>query len=55
MNSKFEIDYSAYLPEFGVLNIDAQDAEEAELEAIRTIKELHPEAINITVEMVKKL
>ena len=51
----YEVDYSVLLPEFGVLNIEADSPDDAELEAIRQLKEIYPDARNIEIEMVKKI
>lgn len=51
----YEADYSILLPEFGVLNIEADSPDDAELEAIRQLKEIYPDARNIEIEMVKKI
>lgn len=51
----YEVDYAYELPQFEVLNVDADDAEDAEFKAMVILKELHPDATRINIEMIKKI
>lgn len=51
--STYEVDYSVLLPEFGALNIEADSPDDAELEAIKQLKDMYPDARNIEIEMVR--
>jgi len=51
--SLYEVDYSVLLPEFGVLNIEENSSDEAELEAVQKLKDMYPDARDIEIEMVR--
>lgn len=51
----YEVDFMVSVPEYGVLNIEADSPDEAEAEAIRQIKATEPDATSIEIEMVRKL
>lgn len=51
----FEIDYSMCLPEYGVLTLDALDADEAEQKAVHKLQNDYPDATDIVIELVKEV
>jgi hypothetical protein len=52
-SKRYEVDYCVSMPMYGVLNIDEEDADSAEMEGVRTLKELFPDATSIEIEMVR--
>ncbi len=52
---QYEVDYSAYFPEFGVLTIEADSVDLAEQAALDKLLADMPEAKDIHIEMVKEI
>ena len=51
----FEVDYSLLAPEYGVMQVDAVDADDAEAKALHKLTTDLPDAKDITIEMVKEI
>lgn len=51
----YEVDYSMLVPEYGVLNIEAVDADDAEMTALRLLTTDLPDASDVTIEMVREI
>ena len=48
----YEVDYTLRQPEFGFLNVEADDAEDAEFKATAILKEAYQNA-QIEIEMIR--
>lgn len=51
----YEVDYSMLVPEYGVLNIDAIDSDDAEMKALKQLASDAPHASNVEIEAVKEI
>lgn len=51
----YEVDYSMLVPEYGVLNIEAVDVEDAEMKALGQLTGDAPHASNVEIEAVKEI
>ena len=51
----YEVDYSMLVPEYGVLNIEAVDADDAEMKALKQLTLDAPHADNVEIEAVREI
>lgn len=51
----FEVDFSYRLPEFGLIEVDADDAEHAETVGLQTVREMYPDVEDIKIEAVREI
>jgi predicted RNase H-like HicB family nuclease len=43
--TKYKVDFSVYVPEWGTVDLDAESVELAEADAMKYIEQMYPEAI----------
>lgn len=51
----YEVDYSMLVPEYGVLNVEAINADDAEMKALKRLTTDAPGASDIEIEMVREI
>lgn len=51
----YEVDYSMLVPEYGVLNIVAVNADDAEMKALKQLTRDTPDARDVHIEMVREI
>ena len=51
----YEVDYSMLVPEYGVLNIEAVNPDDAEMKALKVLTTDFPDAREVHIEMVREI
>ncbi len=51
----YEVDFTIGMPEYGVLNVEAMNVDEAEMIALDRLKETYPDALDIKIEMIRTM